>query len=268
VLIGRRWSSSARLMAIAGLTTFACLPAFVWWLGAKVDAWPMPKASGPVGVTAGLIGGAIVLFEMLYAPRKWLRGWRLGAAKRWLQWHVYLGFAVLPIIVVHSGFAFGGWLSSVTMILFLITIASGIVGLAFQQILPQRLLHDVPTEWIATQPDAVFGAPLAAIRPRIDSPMLEEFVRDDLVPYLETGRGPLASATESAGLVRRLRSNVPTASESTVDEMTALAESRRLFDRQRRMSFWLHAWLVVHLPTSVAMSIVMVVHAVLAMRWL
>jgi hypothetical protein len=271
VLIGRRWSIAQRLMAVAGLTGIACLPALVWWLGAHFEFWPMPKASGPIGVTSGLVGGAIVLFEMLYAPRKWLRGRRFGAAKLWLRWHVYLGFAVIPIIIIHSGFAFGGWLSSVTMALFLITIVSGVVGLAFQQMIPQTLLNHVPTEWIATQPAAAFGQSLTTFRPAIESanvPMLSDFVRDEFEPFLASGRGPLARANDATKIFQRLKSGVPTAIEPLVDDLATLATSRRLFRSQQRLYFWLHVWLVVHLPLSVAMSLVMIVHAVLAMRWL
>jgi hypothetical protein len=52
---------------------------------------------------------------------------------------------------LHSGFRLGGSLSTLLMVLLIVVVASGIVGLAFQQILPRRLLELVPQETVATE---------------------------------------------------------------------------------------------------------------------
>jgi hypothetical protein len=57
----------------------------------------------------------------------------------------------VPLLIYHSGFRLGGMLSSVLMVLLLIVIASGIVGLIFQQVIPQRMLNEVPAETIYSQ---------------------------------------------------------------------------------------------------------------------
>src|SRR5581483_748112 len=110
-----------------------------------------PGGSSLPGFTFGVVGGLIMLFEFLLWPRKKVRVWRIGRAQAWLRAHIWLGFLLIPLIVYHSGFRLGGWLSTVLMILFALVIASGILGLAFQQVLPRRMLDEVPAETIYSQ---------------------------------------------------------------------------------------------------------------------
>src|SRR5262249_43195604 len=74
-------------------------------------------------------------------------------AQAWLRAHIWLGLLCLPLLVYHSGFRLGGTLSTVLMVLLLIVIASGIWGLALQQVLPRYLLEEVPAETIYSQID-------------------------------------------------------------------------------------------------------------------
>ncbi|MFO0934998.1 MAG: hypothetical protein U0798_00600 [Gemmataceae bacterium] len=251
----------------------AILPAMLWYAGAKLGWWDWPRASGPFGVALGLFGGAIVIFEMLIAPRKWYRGWRLGATRAWMRWHVILGFLCLPVIVIHSGFAFGGWLSSVTMWLFLIVIVSGIYGLVLQQWLPKKLFDEIPNETVAAQISVAVSTHREESRELvadIRNPLLDEFFKDTFDPYLEQGSRSgslLASPAEADRLFGRLKAALPAASEPAVDRLAAAAALRRQWDRQVRLTWWLHSWLEVHLPFSVAMTGFMIGHAIFAMRW-
>lgn len=274
MLIGRRQSVSRRLRAVFLATLAAIAPALGWYAGAKWGWWSWPKASGPLGVGLGVFGGLIVLFEMLIAPRKWLRGWRLGATRAWMRWHVWLGLLCLPVIVIHSGFAFGGLLSSITMWLFLIVIASGIYGLALQQWLPKKLFDEIPNETVASQIDVVIAQhreEAAELVKLINNPTINEFYADTLEPYLLNGsriQSVLASASESVRMFERLKAAVPADVEPSVEQFKKWAAIRRQLDRQVRINWWLHSWLVVHLPFSVAMSGFMIVHAILALRWM
>src|SRR5207253_8959545 len=62
-----------------------------------------------------------------------------------------LGLLCLPILIYHSGFRLGGWLSTVLLVLLLLVIASGVYGLSLQQTLPTRMLAEVPSETITSQ---------------------------------------------------------------------------------------------------------------------
>ncbi len=51
-----------------------------------------------------------------------------------------------------------------------------------------------------------------------------------------------------------------------VDYLLDLCEQRRQFAMIHRYHFWLHGWLLVHIPVTVALYVVLAVHAVVALR--
>ena len=79
--------------------------------GQSINAWSNPGA---------IVGGLIVGFEMMILPKKWFRGKRFGNTRTWMRLHIWLGLICLPVILVHAGFGFGGPLTTVTLILFLL----------------------------------------------------------------------------------------------------------------------------------------------------
>ncbi len=107
------------------------------------------------GLACGIAAGMVIVFEMLLWPRKLLRRLRLIPAKYWLAAHIWLGVASLPLAIAHSGFHFGGWLPTTFMILFVLTIVSGLYGMAVQNVLPRWMLRNLPAETIYNQIDYV-----------------------------------------------------------------------------------------------------------------
>ncbi len=107
------------------------------------------------GLLCGIVAGSVIVFEMLLWPRKAFRRLRLIPAKYWLAGHIWLGIASLPLAIVHSGFHFGGWLPATFIVLFVLTIVSGLYGLAVQNILPRWMLRNLPAETIYSQIDYV-----------------------------------------------------------------------------------------------------------------
>ncbi|HEY2910550.1 MAG TPA: hypothetical protein VGI99_09900, partial [Gemmataceae bacterium] len=169
MLLGKARSVRGRIAAILAATAaIAAIGAGIPWLGAKLTFWNWPQSSAWYGVVLGLVGGAIVLFEMALWPRKWFRSWRLGRTRLWLQLHVWLGLVCLPIILVHAGFNLGGPLAAVTLTLFLLVTASGIWGLVLQQWLPEQLIADAPNETIASQIEFVAALHIAEASRLID----------------------------------------------------------------------------------------------------
>jgi len=82
---------------------------------------------------------------MLLWLRKKFRVVRVGRAKLWMKAHIWLGLLCVPLLVLHSGFR--GWnlaLAGILMAVLLIVIASGVWGLALQQILPTIMLDEIP----------------------------------------------------------------------------------------------------------------------------
>jgi len=308
MLLGKSRSVRGRIAAILVATAaIAAMGAGIPWLGAATGLWGWPTPSSWYGVLLGLVGGAIVLFEMALWPRKALRFLRLVPTKVWMRFHVWLGLVCLPVIVVHTGFGFGGPLAAFTLILFLLVTASGLWGLVMQQWLPEKILADVPGETVASQinfvadvhtaeatrlVEALTTAPpefdsfdlrpnrgsvglLVAARGEpavVGSPAADLIAFRDavLLPFLRgeaPHRSPLVSRTEAERRFALLRDTLPESALGVVHRLEELADLRRQWDFQARLNWWLHGWLVLHLPLSIAMTGFMLIHAVRALKY-
>jgi len=123
----------------------------VWYVADSVEADQWLGGGSTVGLVCGIIVGLIIAFEMLLWPRKALRRFRLFPTKYWLAAHLWLGLASFPLAVLHCGFHLGGYLPATLMILFSLTIFSGVYGWAVQNILPRWMLRNLPAETIYNQ---------------------------------------------------------------------------------------------------------------------
>jgi hypothetical protein len=100
---------------------------------------------------------------------------------------------------------------------------------------------------------------------------LLEFHHRQVEPYLraESGRGlPLSSTARAAALFQEIKTQLRPEAHATVDRIAALCDQRRQFDLQTRLHRWLHIWLGIHVPLSVALLLLMAVHAFLAFKYL
>jgi hypothetical protein len=97
------------------------------------------------------------------------------------------------------------------------------------------------------------------------------FFEEEVAPYLgaEVGRGlPLASPSHAEAVFRNVRARLDPEARGVVDVLEDLCSQRRQFDHQARLHAWLHGWLCVHVPLSVAMFVLMLAHIYLALRYL
>jgi hypothetical protein len=138
-------------------TAVATLAAVAWYVvhGFGSGLWNWPGGGSPPGFSYGVLGGAIILFEMLLLPRKyWWRGRRLGRTKLWMKAHIWLGLLTLPLLLLHGGFHFNlarSPLAAVLMWLLVIVVGSGVFGLVVQNIVPRIMLERIPAETIQSQ---------------------------------------------------------------------------------------------------------------------
>ena len=146
----------------SGLHLAFAVPSFVvaiagvgWWIWESINAERLVGGGSLSGLSCGIAAGLIILFEMLLWPRKIFRRLRLIPAKYWMAAHIWFGIASLPLAIAHCGLHLGGWLPASLMILFVLTILSGLYGLAVQNILPRWMLWNLPAETIYNQIDYV-----------------------------------------------------------------------------------------------------------------
>lgn len=316
IIGGRTWPKDRPWIIAVLLATAA---AVAWYAQEWSVTGRMPGGSSRPGLAFGIVGGLIIVFELLLWPRKKVRSWRLGSAQTWLRAHVWLGLLCLPLVLLHARLlVIGGLLNVALMTVFLLVIASGIWGLALQQFLPRTLLDEVPAETIREQIDhvaarecadvarlvravcepATHGAEgggaddqeddfavvtgfraMTGIQGRVLEtlpvftviPGTREIARrfhEDVRPFLLVGRAggsPLAGRRESEAFFASLRSSSPAAAGDVIARLERACEHRRQFDLQARLHDWLHGWLLVHVPLSLALAVLLAVHVPVAL---
>ncbi|QDT36192.1 hypothetical protein [Stratiformator vulcanicus] len=94
----------------------------------------------------------------------------------------------------------------------------------------------------------------------------KDYVDSFLRPEIDDAH-PLADAKKSQALFRTLKSHVEPEMLKPVDMLEALCGRRRDLIRQKKIHFWLHVWLLLHLPISVVVMVLLAVHIVVSILY-
>jgi hypothetical protein len=262
----------------------------------------LPDTSGSMGGTGmglwfGSVGFAFMIFAALLGARKRVPVYRLGRAQTWMRGHLWLGLLSLPLILFHSGFRFGHGLTALLMTLLVLVVASGIFGAALQHYMPRVMTREVTMETIYDEIGHVRAQLLeeaealmnqsagsekkaasegetepseTAIAVADEATPLRNFYERELKPFLEKpgGRGSaLGDAAQSRGAFTQLRTLVPASLHTTIEDLEGICEEERQLTLQVQLHRWLHGWLLVHIPLSLALILLGAVHAVIALRF-
>ena len=242
-----------------------------------------PRGGSAIGLTFGIAGYAMMLYAGLLGARKQVPIWRIGRAQTWMRGHLWLGLLSLPLILFHAGFAFRGPLTLVLMLLFFIVIGSGILGAAIQHYVPSFMTSRVPLETIYEEIPHVRAQlreeadNLRALRScgsskreqLDDGVRLVEIEHDDrerfrevylrkVRPYLadpETPGAEMADPLRSGETFEALRRLLAPPVHGVLDDLENICEEERQLSRQIRIYRWLHGWLLVHVPLSIALLV-------------
>jgi hypothetical protein len=99
---------------------------------------------------------------------------------------------------------------------------------------------------------------------------LAEFYAAQIKPYMasESGKGfILANPSGSRAAFDDLTRALPPTMRRAVSDLESIVNERRQLDQQRRLHHWLHGWLLVHVPLSYALTVLAIVHIVVALRF-
>jgi len=259
-----------------------------------------PSGASGLGLAFGIAGFACMIFAGLLGARKKVPVWRIGRAQAWMRGHLWLGFLSLPLILFHGGFRFGGPLTSILMILLILVVASGVLGAVLQHYMPKVITAEVPLETIFEQIDRVrsqllaeadefiagasaLGNPLATAGARAavateeltaiteaDVAPLRSFYSRQMRPFLEkpdARRQALADAAKARTIFDNLRTLLPPALHGIVEDLQEICEEERQLRKQARLHHWLHGWLMLHIPLSLALLLLGAAHAYMALRY-
>jgi hypothetical protein len=263
----------------------------------------VPFATGSMGGTAtglafGSVGFAFVIFAALLGARKKVPVYRFGRAQTWMRGHLWLGLLSLPIILFHSGFRYGHGLTAWLMTLLIVVVASGIFGAALQHYMPRVMTREVTMETIYEEIGHVRAqlleeaeellkqvtsgekkAPADSAEPdssEISVAVMDEtaplrnFYEQELKPFLDKpgARGSaLGDVAQARSAFAQLRTLVPTSLYTIIEDLEGICEEERQLTLQSHLHLWLHCWLLLHIPLSLALILLGAIHAVMALRY-
>jgi hypothetical protein len=263
----------------------------------------VPPANGAMGGTAiglafGSAGFACMIFAALLGARKRVPVYRFGRAQTWMRGHLWLGLLSLPLILFHSGFRYGHGLTAWLMTLLIIVVASGIFGAALQHYMPRVMTREVTMETIYEEighvraqlleeaedlikqatgdgkkaaADAAEPEPAeTAVAVMDEAAPLRNFYERELKPFLEkpAARGSaLGDAAQARSAFAQLRTLVPAALHTAIEDLEGICEEERQLTLQSHLHVWLHGWLLLHIPLSLALILLGAIHAVIALRF-
>jgi hypothetical protein len=117
---------------------------------------------------------------------------------------------------------------------------------------------------------AVAAAPEIVLLSEEESAPLRRFYLEDMRPFLERPRERgqrLANADKMRNTFAGLKTRLPAAAHGTLGDLQDICEEARQLVRQERLHHWLHGWLLVHIPLSLALIVLGAIHAVMALRY-
>jgi hypothetical protein len=125
---------------------------------------------------------------------------------------------------------------------------------------------------------AVSAGASAAVAPVVEtilltpdeSAPLRRFYLEELRPYLQEPRRRgqhLGDVGKAKLAFAGLRTLLPVAGHATLQDLEDICDEARQLVRQERLHHWLHGWLLVHIPISLALTVLGAVHAIVALRY-
>ena len=286
----RHWAFAA--LGILTVASIAYVPYLLFYPGG-------PRGNSIQGLIYGVLGYGMMLFAGLMGARKRVPIWRLGRASVWMRGHMWLGALSLPMILFHSGFSMRGPLTFVLMTLLWLTFFSGIAGAAIQHFVPAGMTSSVKLETIYEQipqvreklhseahdivdrlcaaPDVPSSANAVAIEEEVAVELTvneRENVRSvylhQILPFLrdpDHGEWALGDPLKAKSFFDALRMQSPPSIHGALCDLENICEEERHLTRQRKIYYWLHGWLLIHVPLSITLLVLGGIHALVAIRY-
>jgi len=117
---------------------------------------------------------------------------------------------------------------------------------------------------------AVAAAPEIILLSEEESAPLRRFYLNEMRPFLERPKQRsqrLADAAKAGSAFAGLRTLLPAAARVTLADLEDICDEARQLTSQERLHHWLHGWLLLHIPLSLALILLGAVHAVMALRY-
>jgi hypothetical protein len=103
-----------------------------------------------------------------------------------------------------------------------------------------------------------------------ESAPLRRFYLNEMRPFLEQPKqrgSRLANSDKARNAFTGLRTLLPPPAHSTLEDLQDICDEARQLSRQELLHHWLHGWLLLHIPLSLALILLGAIHAVVALRY-
>jgi hypothetical protein len=103
-----------------------------------------------------------------------------------------------------------------------------------------------------------------------ESAPLRRFYMNEMRPFLEQPKqrgSRLANSDKARNAFTGLRTLLPPAAHSTLEDLQDICDEARQLSRQELLHHWLHGWLLLHIPLSLALILLGAIHAAMALRY-
>jgi len=220
------------------------------------------------GYGLGGLALAIMLLLAWFGVRKRSYASGAGQLKGWLSAHVYLGIALIFLIPLHGGFTIGADIHGLAYVLVLVTVFTGLFGIVFYGFYPHRVASN--REGL-TFDDMLKRMAEVDIELRGLAPQLSEAANDIVraeAADLRVGGGVgilFLKPRNRSRMAQRALQRLAVDSDAARRADALLDRKASVVDRMQRdiqMRSRLRAWLLLHVPLSLAALAIVVAHAV------
>jgi hypothetical protein len=237
-----------------------------------------PNGATLVGLIYGIISFVAILLLMYYGMRKRSYTAKHWSLRSWLSFHVYIGTMTLLLVPLHAGFKFGFDIHTLAYVLLVMVVVSGIVGAALYLLLPRRFepFGEELTYPMGQSTDEELRKIIRQMRAlAIDkSQEFADACQTEIeygIPKRHVGWGLLWRKSATAALVatqieafQDYLQHIPEVEHEAFQNLARLATQKRDLEHrmaaQMRLQNLLEAWLYIHLPVSLVMFIVVIIH--------
>ena len=103
------------------------------------DPQEPPNGGTVLGYTLGTLGALLILWLAWFGVRKRSYASTLGTVQGWLSAHIYLGLALIVVVLLHAGFQFGSNVHTLAFVLMMLVILSGVFGVVVYLRYPEQM---------------------------------------------------------------------------------------------------------------------------------
>jgi hypothetical protein len=221
---------------------------------------------------------AAVLFLAFYNLRKKLPFLPLGSSTAWLQWHLYVGIGTIGVFALHIGPAWPrGIFETMLAAAYLLTVASGLVGLFLTRTIPvqlTRVSEEIVYERIPAFRQQILRQANEVVLESVTASgatMLADFYAARLYDFFGRARGwgyllrPTSARRRSLMReLQNLRRFLTEQEQAGYEQLFALVRRKDDLDFHDARQRLLKLWLFVHIGLTYVLVALAVLHGLLA----